>query len=141
MSNEYFEIPLKERNNDDLLELVLQLHSRLFKFPSEKMHANYLEARKELELRLKMALNKIEEKALQTMQDKLASFDNFDNKTFYSSVYDILKPFIKYDEEMVKVMGIFNLEYAKRHKNVQDCMEWIDAILVTDKENKKNAGH
>lgn len=43
----------KERNTLDLLELVCQLHSRSVIFPNnEKMHQNYLEARKELECRL-----------------------------------------------------------------------------------------
>lgn len=44
---------LKERSDMDLLELVCQLHSRALNFPSKEMHDAYIEARTELETRIK----------------------------------------------------------------------------------------
>lgn len=44
--------PVKERDNHDLLELVLQLHSRSLQHPSKEMHDAYVEARTEMESRL-----------------------------------------------------------------------------------------
>ena len=43
--------PVKERDNKDLLELTLQLHSRMER-GNKKMHDAYVEARNELEQRL-----------------------------------------------------------------------------------------
>jgi len=43
---------VKERDNMDLLELVLQLHSRALHFPSKEMSDAYNEARNELTRRL-----------------------------------------------------------------------------------------
>lgn len=45
--------PVKERTDLDLLELVCQLHSRALQYPSEGMHNAYVEARTEMESRLK----------------------------------------------------------------------------------------
>lgn len=42
---------LKERDNIDLLELVLELHSRALNYPSVIIHNAYITARKELETR------------------------------------------------------------------------------------------
>ncbi len=46
-------IPPKDRNDFDLLELVCQLHSRALSYPSKEMHDASVEARNELENRLR----------------------------------------------------------------------------------------
>ncbi len=44
---------VEDRTNADLLELVLQLHSRSLIYETKEMHDAYMEARFELEKRLK----------------------------------------------------------------------------------------
>ena len=45
---------VKDRNNIDLLELTLQLHSRSLVYNTKEMHDAYVEARTELEKRFKL---------------------------------------------------------------------------------------
>tara|TARA_X000001382_G_scaffold123112_1_gene106589 strand:- start:2196 stop:2525 length:330 start_codon:yes stop_codon:yes gene_type:complete len=50
--------PVEERNTLDLLELVCQLHSRALNNPrSKNMHDAYVEARQEMERRIKVNNN------------------------------------------------------------------------------------
>ena len=48
--------PVKQRDNEDLLELTLQLHSRALAYLSKEMHDAYIEARTELKTRFKQSL-------------------------------------------------------------------------------------
>lgn len=47
--------PVKERDNLDLFELILQLHSMAINYPSKEMHDAYMEARNEMELRIALS--------------------------------------------------------------------------------------
>ena len=50
--------PVKERDNIDLLELTLQLHSRALIYNTNDLNDAYVEARKELETRFAASLNR-----------------------------------------------------------------------------------
>jgi len=45
---------IKERDTLDLLELTLQLHSRALNYPNVEIHNNFIEAKTELENRIKL---------------------------------------------------------------------------------------
>ena len=49
--------PVEERDTLDLLELVCQLHSRALNNSSKNMHDAYVEARQEMERRIKVNNN------------------------------------------------------------------------------------
>ena len=74
-TKEYTPKPLKEHTDIELLELVCQLHYRALQYPSEKMHNNYIKARKEMESRLKEQKAKIKDVAIKFRLDAFPKSD------------------------------------------------------------------
>lgn len=135
------EIPLIQRTDNDLVELVLQLHCRSLHFPSEEMHKNSKNAREELESRLiknNMAFNKLETKTLNAIKEKINEFETCKDTNFYGSIYDISKEFMgdHVDSGHAKFMDKIGLEYNSRKRKLDEAISWIDALTESNKETK-----
>jgi len=98
-------MPVSERDNLDLLELVCQLHSRALNFPSKDMHDAYIEARKELESRLEpipslSAWQVGEAKSKEEIKDAYAVKYGYNNWVDYVNFIKRTKP---------PIVNIFNI--------------------------------
>lgn len=75
--------PVKERDDLDLLELVCQLHSRSLAYPSKDMHDAYVEARQEMEARIKAKNNFVLAPVIQRSEQLICPHCDSDNIVYY----------------------------------------------------------
>ena len=105
IKNNVMEIkPVKDRDNNDLLELTLQLHNRALAYPSKEMHDAYIQARTELETRFKQSQSGAEQEgwisvdikvltAIKECLEKSSILEERDNTAIviYNTISDLLK--------------------------------------------------
>lgn len=132
---------INERPDNDLVELVLQLHCRSSHFPSEEVNKNYITSKEELFNRLKnskMSLSKLDLKILNTIKQKIELFETCKNENFYGSMYQIIKENLgdSADSKHSKIMDTLSENYNSRKRNLDEAISWIDALLEQNKEVK-----